>query len=101
MKCSAFEVHCQQQWLRLPTWRTSTRTWPFLAGELPCQVRSGHEQDLSLLNSHDCLCQLADSLEEELLAALNVPHHKTHAFTSIGCKCRTTSGKRVCCMNDT
>ena len=26
--------------------------WPFLVGGLPCQVDSGNERDLSLLNSH-------------------------------------------------
>ena len=29
--------------------------WPFLVGGLPCQVDSGNERDLSLLNSHDWL----------------------------------------------
>jgi hypothetical protein len=28
--------------------------WPFLVGGLPCQVDSGNERDLSLLNSGDC-----------------------------------------------
>ena len=28
--------------------------WPFLVGGLPCQVDSGNERDLSLLNSHFC-----------------------------------------------
>ena len=28
--------------------------WPFLVGGLPCQVDSGNERDLSLLNSHGC-----------------------------------------------
>lgn len=28
--------------------------WPFLVGGLPCQVDSGNERDLSLLNSDDC-----------------------------------------------
>ena len=37
--------------------------WPFLVGGLPCQVDSGNERDLSLLNSHICLSQLADFLE--------------------------------------
>ena len=37
--------------------------WPFLVGGLPCQVDSGNERDLSLLNSHFCLSQLADFLE--------------------------------------
>ena len=36
--------------------------WPFLVGGLPCQVDSGNERDLSLLNSH-VLLQLADFLE--------------------------------------
>ncbi len=26
--------------------------WPFLVGGLPCQVDSGNERDLNLLNSH-------------------------------------------------
>lgn len=26
--------------------------WPFLVGGLPCQVDSGNERDLSLLNSY-------------------------------------------------
>jgi hypothetical protein len=33
--------------------------WPFLVGGLPCQVDSGNERDLSLLNSHDCFLQSA------------------------------------------
>ena len=37
--------------------------WPFLVGGLPCQVDSGNERDLSLLNSHGWLCQSADFLE--------------------------------------
>ena len=37
--------------------------WPFLVGGLPCQVDSGNERDLSLLNSHDCFLQSADFLE--------------------------------------
>ena len=37
--------------------------WPFLVGGLPCQVDSGNERDLSLLNSHVCLSQSADFLE--------------------------------------
>lgn len=28
--------------------------WPFLVGGLPCQVDSGNERDLNLLNSHRC-----------------------------------------------
>lgn len=28
--------------------------WPFLVGGLPCQVDSGNERDLSLLNSDVC-----------------------------------------------
>ena len=31
---------------------TSGGAWPFLVGGLPCQVDSGNERDLSLLNSH-------------------------------------------------
>jgi hypothetical protein len=30
--------------------------WPFLVGGLPCQVDSGNERDLSLLNSDICFC---------------------------------------------
>ena len=37
--------------------------WPFLVGGLPCQVDSGNERDLSLLNSHDWLVQSAGFLE--------------------------------------
>ena len=38
--------------------------WPFLVGGLPCQVDSGNERDLSLLNSHVVAsAQLADFLE--------------------------------------
>jgi hypothetical protein len=37
--------------------------WPFLVGGLPCQVDSGNERDLSLLNSHGCLRHLPDFLE--------------------------------------
>lgn len=37
--------------------------WPFLVGGLPCQVDSGNERDLSLLNSLCCFLQLADFLE--------------------------------------
>ncbi len=37
--------------------------WPFLVGGLPCQVDSGNERDLSLLNSHWHLWCLADFLE--------------------------------------
>ena len=33
--------------------------WPFLVGGLPCQVDSGNERDLSLLNSHDRLLPVA------------------------------------------
>jgi hypothetical protein len=29
--------------------------WPFLVGGLPCQVDSGNERDLCLLNSRGCL----------------------------------------------
>ena len=41
--------------------------WPFLVGGLPCQVDSGNERDLSLLNSHDRFLRLADFLEGLLL----------------------------------
>ena len=37
--------------------------WPFLVGGLPCQVDSGNERDLSLLNSHDRFLRLVDFLE--------------------------------------
>ncbi len=37
--------------------------WPFLVGGLPCQVDSGNERDLSLLNSHGWFFQPADFLE--------------------------------------
>jgi hypothetical protein len=37
--------------------------WPFLVGGLPCQVDSGNERDLSLLNSHCRFLRLADFLE--------------------------------------
>jgi hypothetical protein len=37
--------------------------WPFLVGGLPCQVDSGNERDLSLLNSHDRFLRSADFLE--------------------------------------
>ena len=37
--------------------------WPFLVGGLPCQVDSGNERDLNLLNSHDRFFRLADFLE--------------------------------------
>ena len=37
--------------------------WPFLVGGLPCQVDSGNERDLSLLNSHGRFFRLADFLE--------------------------------------
>ena len=37
--------------------------WPFLVGGLPCQVDSGNERDLSLLNSPSCFLQLADFLK--------------------------------------
>ncbi len=37
--------------------------WPFLVGGLPCQVDSGNERDLSLLNSHGRFLRLADFLE--------------------------------------
>ena len=34
------------------TVRSVGGAWPFLVGGLPCQVDSGNERDLSLLNSH-------------------------------------------------
>ncbi len=38
--------------------------WPFLVGGLPCQVDSGNERDLRLLNSHArALPQVAGFLE--------------------------------------
>ncbi len=37
--------------------------WPFLVGGLPCQVDSGNERDLSLLNSHIRFFADADFLE--------------------------------------
>ena len=37
--------------------------WPFLVGGLPCQVDSGNERDLSLLNSPFRISRLADFLE--------------------------------------
>jgi hypothetical protein len=37
--------------------------WPFLVGGLPCQVDSGNERDLSLLNSPPWFFQGADFLE--------------------------------------
>ena len=37
--------------------------WPFLVGGLPCQVDSGNERDLSLLNSHADAASVADFLE--------------------------------------
>ena len=37
--------------------------WPFLVGGLPCQVDSGNERDLSLLNSPSWFFQGADLLE--------------------------------------
>ena len=37
--------------------------WPFLVGGLPCQVDSGNERDLSLLNSHARFLRMADFLE--------------------------------------
>ena len=37
--------------------------WPFLVGGLPCQVDSGNERDLSLLNSYGRFLRLADFLE--------------------------------------
>lgn len=37
--------------------------WPFLVGGLACQVDSGNERDLSLLNSPTWILQAADFLE--------------------------------------
>ena len=37
------------------TYGFSGGAWPFLVGGLPCQVDSGNERDLSLLNSHSLL----------------------------------------------
>ena len=37
--------------------------WPFLVGGLSCQVDSGNERDLSLLNSHIRFLRMADFLE--------------------------------------
>ena len=37
--------------------------WPFLVGGLSCQVDSGNERDLSLLNSPNRFSRLADFLE--------------------------------------
>ena len=37
--------------------------WPFLVRGLLCQVDSGNERDLSLLNSHGWFFQPADFLE--------------------------------------
>jgi hypothetical protein len=37
--------------------------WPFLVGGLPCQVDSGNERDLSLLNSHGSILLPSDFLE--------------------------------------
>jgi hypothetical protein len=37
--------------------------WPFLVGGLPCQVDSGNERDLSLLNSYGRFLRLVDFLE--------------------------------------
>ena len=37
--------------------------WPFLVGGLPCQVDSGNERDLSLLNSHVSFLDAPDFLE--------------------------------------
>jgi hypothetical protein len=42
--------------------------WPFLVGGLPCQVDSGNERDLSLLNSHSHLLVAALDFLEGLLA---------------------------------
>ena len=53
--------------------------WPFLVGGLPCQVDSGNERDLSLLNSHGCFCQLADFLE----GLLATSQRKCEAITGL------------------
>ena len=37
--------------------------WPFLVGGLPCQVDSGNERDLSLLNSRWSFLDRLDFLE--------------------------------------
>ena len=37
--------------------------WPFLVGGVACQVDSGNERDLSLLNSHGRFLRPADFLE--------------------------------------
>ena len=37
--------------------------WPFLVGGVPCQVDSGNERDLSLLNMSRLARQSADFLE--------------------------------------
>ena len=37
--------------------------WPLLVGGLPCQVDSGNERDLSLLNSQAYLWYATDFLE--------------------------------------
>jgi hypothetical protein len=37
--------------------------WPFLVGGLPCQVDSGNERDLSLLNRHIRFLRVAVFLE--------------------------------------
>ena len=37
--------------------------WPFLVGGLPCQVDSGNERDLSLLNSRRSSLDRLDFLE--------------------------------------
>ena len=51
--------------------------WPFLVGGLPCQVDSGNERDLSLLNSHVRFLRMADFLEGQMLQK----HRKYEAIT--------------------
>ena len=42
--------------LILQLWDYTGGAWPFLVGGLPCQVDSGNERDLSLLNSQLRIC---------------------------------------------
>ena len=53
--------------------------WPFLVGGLPCQVDSGNERDLSLLNSHGRFFQSADFLE----GLLAISQRKFEAITGL------------------
>ena len=53
--------------------------WPFLVGGLPCQVDSGNERDLSLLNSHVRFLRIADFLEGQMLQK----HRKYEAITGL------------------